>query len=155
MKQYLQPKTCVAVAGLLASLFPVLSPAGQEPLAQTENMVGVQSSSLLPVASPQNPDVIISTIPVVLTAYSSTIWQTDDTPFITASGKTVRDGIVAANFLPMGTRIKIPEIYGQKVFIVEDRMHPRKKFQVDIWFQDYWDALDFGAQHSTIEVLGS
>ncbi|MBI1985018.1 MAG: 3D domain-containing protein [Candidatus Wildermuthbacteria bacterium] len=96
-----------------------------------------------------------NTIPVVLTAYSSTIAQTDDTPFITASGAFVREGIVAANFLPMGTKIKIPDLYGDKVFVVEDRMHPRKKYQVDIWFPDYWDALNFGAQYSTIEVLGS
>ncbi|MDP3003980.1 MAG: hypothetical protein Q8N43_00505, partial [Candidatus Azambacteria bacterium] len=39
------------------------------------------------------------TMKVVLTAYSSTPDQTDDTPFITASNTRVRDGIVAANFL--------------------------------------------------------
>ena len=42
------------------------------------------------------------TIEVWVTAYSSTPEETDDTPRITASGGEVRDGIVAANFLPFG-----------------------------------------------------
>src|SRR3989344_299704 len=42
---------------------------------------------------------------VWLTAYSSTPEQTDETPFITASGSYVRNGVVAANFLPMGAKI--------------------------------------------------
>ena len=90
---------------------------------------------------------------VITTAYSSTPDQTDDTPFITASGTQVRDGLVAANFLPFGTQIKIPEFYGDKVFIVEDRMHSRKEYQVDIWFPNKTEALDFGAKLTTIEVL--
>ncbi|MBI2642454.1 MAG: 3D domain-containing protein [Candidatus Wildermuthbacteria bacterium] len=92
---------------------------------------------------------------VVVTAYSSTVSQTDDTPFITASGTQVRDGIVATNILPMGTKIKIPDLYGDRVFVVEDRMHPRKNYQVDIWFPEYSDALNFGAKYEYIEVLGS
>ena len=92
---------------------------------------------------------------VTATAYSSTPGQTDDTPFITAAGTETRAGIVAANFLPMGTSIRMPELYGEKVFVVEDRMHPRKGYQVDIWFADTKEALDFGAKIVTIEVLGS
>lgn len=36
-------------------------------------------------------------------AYSSTNGQTDGTPYLTAIGTPVRDGIIAANFLPIGT----------------------------------------------------
>ena len=118
-------------------------------------LVAVQSHSLLPIASPETPKRVVSKVLVVITAYSSTIWQTDDTPFITASGTQVRDGIVATNILPMGTMIKIPDLYGDRVFVVEDRMHPRKNYQVDIWFPEYSDALNFGAKYSYIEVLGS
>ena len=60
---------------------------------------------------------------VEASGYSSTHDQTDDTPFITASGTYVRDGVVAANFLPIGTVIKIPDLYGNKTFVVEDRMN--------------------------------
>ena len=64
-------------------------------------------------------------VKVVLTAYSSTVDQTDDTPFTTASGTQVEDGIVASNDLPFGTRVQFPTIYGDKVFLVTDRMNKR------------------------------
>lgn len=95
----------------------------------------------------------IQKIPVIITAYSSTVWQTDDTPYITAAGTYVRTGIVAANFLPFGTKIKIPEIYDDAIFIVEDRMHPKNNGMVDIWFPTYWQALNFGAKTTYVEVL--
>lgn len=88
---------------------------------------------------------------VIITAYSSTPDQTDSTPFITASNTRVRDGIVAANFLPFGTQIKIPAVYGDKIFTVEDRMKSNKK--VDIWFPTRREALNFGAKIAEIEIL--
>ena len=93
-------------------------------------------------------------IKVVLTAYSSTPEETDVTPFITASGKEVADGIVANNMLPLGTKIRIPEIYGDKVFVVEDRMNSRKSnYHVDIWLPSKELAVNFGVKTATIEVL--
>jgi 3D (Asp-Asp-Asp) domain-containing protein len=93
-------------------------------------------------------------IKVILTAYSSTVWQTDDTPFITANGSTVREGIVANNMLPFGTEIKIPELYGNRVFTVEDRMHSRKgSYWVDIWFPTLEEAKAFGVKEAYVEVL--
>ncbi|MFH1632144.1 MAG: hypothetical protein ABIA47_03985 [bacterium] len=89
---------------------------------------------------------------VSATAYNSLPGQTDDTPFITASGTTTRHGVVAANFLPIGTRIKIPELYGDEVFIVEDRMNARYWYKVDIWMEDYDDAIEFGSKYIEIEV---
>jgi len=97
---------------------------------------------------------VAKTIKVVLTAYSSTPDQTDDDPFITASGKTVADGIVANNMLPLGTKIRIPDLYGEKVFVVEDRMNRRKSgYQVDIWFPERQLALNFGVKTAEIEIL--
>ena len=96
----------------------------------------------------------VKTLKVVLTAYSSTPDQTDDTPFITASGKYVRDGIIANNLLPFGTKVRIPELYGDKVFTVEDRMNRRKSnYHFDIWMEDRPIALDFGVKTAEIEVL--
>ena len=93
-------------------------------------------------------------IKVIATAYSSTEWQTDDTPFITANGSEVRDGIIANNMLPFGTEIKLPELYGNKVFTVEDRMHSRKSnYQIDIWFPTLEEAKAFGVKETYIEVL--
>ena len=97
----------------------------------------------------------IYTIP--LTAYSSDPWQTDDTPCITASGLDVCDrdieNVVAANFLPLGTRVRIPELYGDRVFYVEDRMNKRYDKKMDLWMKEYDDAKQFGLKFATIEVF--
>jgi len=96
----------------------------------------------------------IKTIKVVVTAYSSTPDQTDDTPFITASGKHVADGIVANNMLPLGTKIRIPGLYGDKVFVIEDRMNKKKSnYHIDIWMPTRTLALNFGVKTTEIEVL--
>lgn len=92
-------------------------------------------------------------VEVVITGYSSTEDQTDDTPFITASGKTVRSGIVAANWLPLGSKVRIPELFGNRVFVVEDRMHPKNDGKMDIWFQTREEAIKFGLRKARVEVL--
>ena len=90
---------------------------------------------------------------VAATGYSSTPEQTDSTPFITASGIHVRDGVIAANFLPFGTIIKIPDLFGDKVFVVEDRMHSRYWLNVDIWFSEKDLAKEFGRRIVKIEIV--
>lgn len=90
---------------------------------------------------------------VYITAYSSTPEETDDTPFITASGKEVRDGIVASNFLAIGTKIRIPAIFGNKIFVVEDRMHPKMTNIVDVWMPNKSQAIQFGRIYTEIEIL--
>ncbi len=92
---------------------------------------------------------------VSISAYSSTPDQTDDTPFITARGTYVRDGIIAANFLPFGTKIKIPELFGDKIFVVEDRMNSRYWHKIDIWFPERQDALEFGVKTAKIQIVES
>ena len=90
---------------------------------------------------------------VIVTAYSSTPDQTDSSPFITAMGSTVRDGIVACNFLKFGTKVKLPEMYGDKVFVVEDRMAKRNSHKVDVWMPSREQALKFGVKTLTLEIL--
>ena len=125
-------------------------------LFTTSELAAVQGNSFLPVSSPADPVIPLKKIRVVVTAYSSTTWQTDDTPFITASGNEVKEGIVANNLLSFGTKIRIPEIYGDKVFVVEDRMNWRKGYyHLDIWFPEYQQAKDFGATTTYIEILES
>ena len=108
----------------------------------------------------ENVDLkVLSTHTVRATGYSSTTDQTDNTPFITASGTYVRDGIVAANFsingrrVPFGTLVRIPEIYGEKVFVVEDRMNSRYTNNLDIWFPERSFAKKFGSKKVVIEVV--
>ncbi len=89
---------------------------------------------------------------VSASAYSSSVDQTDATPCITASGSVVREGIIATNFLPIGTWVRIDDAY----FVVEDRMNSRynNKPYLDIWFPSRDQALLFGRRNLEIEVLG-
>lgn len=96
----------------------------------------------------------VRTLRTTITAYSSVPWECDDSPFITADGTHVRDGIVAANFLKFGTRIRIPELFGDKVFEVHDRMNKRFSNRVDIWMEKVSDNHKFGIKRDIlIEVL--
>jgi 3D (Asp-Asp-Asp) domain-containing protein len=90
---------------------------------------------------------------VVVTSYNSEPGQTDSTPFITASGSRTRDGVVAANFLPFGTIVRFPEVFGDKEFVVEDRMNKRYYYRADIWMENKQDSIDFGAKYLEIEIL--
>jgi len=89
-----------------------------------------------------------------VTAYSSSPDETDNTPFTTAMGTEVRDGIVATNALPFGTKIKIPSLFGDKIFTVEDRMNKRIKNTVDVWMAGKIKALKFGANYADIVIMG-
>lgn len=89
-----------------------------------------------------------------ITAYSSTPNQTDSTPFTTADGATVHDGVVATNLLPFGTKIKIPALFGDKVFTVEDRTALRIKNTIDIWMPSKKKALIFGANNADVVIMG-
>jgi len=100
------------------------------------------------------PDIVVTkTFYVATTAYSSTPDQTDDTPFITANGTRVYDGIIAANFLPFGTKVRFPDYSGDKIYTVEDRMNKRFPNRADIWFETRQEALNFGIRKLKMEVL--
>lgn len=94
---------------------------------------------------------------IIVTAYSSTPDQTDSTPCIAARGfnlcKHNEENILAANFLPMGTKIKIPEYFGDKIFIVQDRMNARYFYRADLWMKNREKAIQWGARYAEVEVL--
>ena len=101
-----------------------------------------------------NPLISPKKLEITVTGYSSTPEETDDTPFITASGKAVEDGVVAANFLAFGTKIRFPELFGDKIFVVYDRMHERfSEDRVDIWFMSTEEAKNFGIKKTIMEII--
>ena len=132
--------------------FKVVEP--QDPITETPL---IQENSFLASSnhySPKNDFIILETMQMTITAYSSSILETDDTPFITASGTTTKDGVIASNLLPFGTKIRIPGLFGDKVFVVEDRMNKRMgDFQVDIWFPSSESAQNFGVKYAHIETV--
>ena len=102
---------------------------------------------------PDNNDIKISwTGSYAMTAYNSEVAQCDDSPCITANGFNVCEhGIedtIAANFLPFGSRVRIPDLFGEKVFFVRDRMNRRYDARVDIWMLERQDAIQFGVKYA-------
>lgn len=108
-----------------------------------------------PIVAPEpQPEPVQFTAHYTLTSYTSLAALTDSSPFITASGSRVHMGTVAANCLPFGTRIQIPELYGDAIFVVEDRLHPRKGCgMIDVWLPTYAEAKKFGVKHAEVEIL--
>ena len=118
---------------------------------------------------PAVPEVFVNSLPEAaeldiywsgyysMTAYNSLEGQTDSTPCITANGFDLcKHGIedsIAANFLRFGTKVRIPELFGDRVFVVRDRMNKRYTQRIDIWMKSYDNARDFGLKYAKIEVL--
>ncbi|MDO8592849.1 MAG: hypothetical protein Q7R92_03740 [bacterium] len=106
---------------------------------------------------PENGDAIRWSNRFVVTAYNSDPGQTDDSPCITANNFNVcNHGIedtIAANFLPFGAKVRIPELFGDKVFVVRDRMNRRFSNRVDVWMLEKPDAINFGVKIAKIQVL--
>jgi len=124
--------------------------------------VEVSSSAALNVLTESKPTSTVETIILresihTMTAYNSEVGQTDDSPCITANGFNVcKHGIedtIAANFLPMGAKIKIPELFGDRIFIVRDRMNKKHPNRVDVWMKDRHDAIQFGVKIAKIQVI--
>lgn len=124
---------------------------GVEPLADHEK----PHARLLGLSKKRTP--ASRNMRMVITAYSSTRDQTDNTPCITANGYNVctanAENVIAANFLPFGTRVKIPELFGDRVFTVQDRMNARYSHRVDIWMTSRHKAKQFGVKRAEIVVL--
>lgn len=97
------------------------------------------------------------TLKLYVTAYSSTVAETDDTPCIAASGYNLcqhdLENAVACNFLPFGSKIKFPELDPDKIYTVVDRMHERYNSRIDIWKKSSTEAKKFGKKYLTVEIL--
>ena len=137
---------------LVFGLTPLIiqAPIVPVPLYKEKERPSLPAVAETPSPSPASDGEVVK---VWITAYSSSPDETDDTPFITAASTETRHGIVAANFLPLGTMVRIPEIFGDEIFVVEDRMHPRKRWVVDVWMSSKEKAETFGSYLSYIEVV--
>ncbi len=90
---------------------------------------------------------------VKATAYNALPAQTDSTPTICAWGDPVRPGVIAISRdleklgLTRGKEVYVKG-YGKKV--VMDRMHRRKRNQIDLFMEEYDDAMQFGIRELEI-----
>ena len=89
-------------------------------------------------------------IKVIVSEYNSVKWQTDGTPLITADGTRVHPGIIACNWLPFHTIVKINGNY----YEVEDRMNRKYgKPYIDIWSPSLKGAKAFGRKSLEVEII--
>lgn len=122
--------------------------------AETKKPTLVHNGSLTICKLDKSAYHVVKTVKRIITAYNADPNQTDDRPREAASGKEVFDGMIASNDFKFGTKIRIPELFGDKIFTVEDRMHKRKKGMMDVFMEDYAAAVQFGAKHNiTVEIL--
>ncbi len=141
------------LVGFVVSMFTIsiVGPAiAHADVATASFQETISQNASLPEAGPAAPRRIVR---IEVSAYTSRPEETDSTPFITASGTHVHEGTVAANFLAFGTKVRIPELYGNKVFTVEDRMNTRYPHTMDIWMGNINDARQLGRRHVLIEVF--
>ena len=93
----------------------------------------------------------------IITAYNSEVGQTDNSPCTTANGFNVcvhgEEDTIAANFLPFGSKVRIPNLFGDRIFVVRDRMNSRFHERVDVWMINKMDAKKFGVKLAKIEVI--
>ncbi len=117
------------------------------------NSISSTVNSTTAIAPQKAPEPV--KITVIATAYTPRPEETDDTPWLTAAGTKTREGIIAANWLPFGTKVKIDG----EIYTVEDRMHRRftnaVPARVDIVFLSLDKARKFGKQKMEIEILGN
>jgi len=159
---------CVLIILIVEFLFPQVSLAQtlNQPISAVDSIMledrlsNIKQDVLtdvlgnsLPVAEKKEPKKVIY---VTVTAYSSTVDQCDSTPCQTANGFNLcennEENVVAANFLPFGTIVKMPEEFGDRVFTVQDRMNKRYAYRMDIWMKTREAARHFGVKTLKIEV---
>lgn len=137
------------------------TPASAQTLDRVEyqlpmGMIVINANSILQANSRdqggESPE-LASKFLLTVTAYSSSVDETDSTPFVTASGTKTRDGVIASNLFPFGTQVKIPDIFGDRVFVVEDRMHSRFADRIDVWMPSKSEAVRFGKRETHIEIV--
>ncbi len=147
-----QRMSSYVVVVLTLALFSFKVPALMHPMFTLILALGLaQPAPPPPLLAPEPTP--IKTINATVFAYASTVGQTDSSPFTTASGATVADGIVANNCLPFGTTVTFPEQFGNKKFVVQDRMAPRYGCNsFDVWFPSTASARQFGKHYTAVNV---
>ena len=112
-----------------------------------------QVEEISPLAELGEPSRVIK---VPVTAYNSLPEQTDSTPCITANGfdlcKNNTQNVIAANFLPFGTKVRFPDYDPNTIYTVQDRMNARYNYRADIWMKNYADAREFGIRQLKMEI---
>ncbi len=145
----------IALAAITVFAIPTLvTQAGTASVEQSFKAATPAAVSTATMAVQTIP-AIQKTMDLRITAYTSLTDETDNTPFITADGSYVHDGIIASNLLPFGTKVMIPSLFGDKVFTVHDSTSKKFSNSVDIWMATKGAAVVFGVHTADVVVLAN
>lgn len=148
---FLFPQSAITQDNLSQNEQLQINPVGFGELGINRNEATTVDYKYLPIAGERKPR---KTFYLTVTAYSSTVDQCDSDPFTTASGERVRDGIIAYNHLPFGTKVRFPEAFPGKVFVVKDRLREGTgTYLADVWMPTREEALQWGAKILKVEIL--
>lgn len=149
----------IAIIGLLGLVFPqsVVSASDitdEHVLNDTDHVVTVRKEN----KQERLPDIpdrpAKKAFYLTVTAYSSSPDETSGDPFITASGRRTGNGTLAYNHLPFGTKVRFPDLFGDQVFRIDDRLKDGAGIYIaDIWMPSKAEAKQWGAKILKIEIL--
>ncbi len=151
----------IALIGLVSLIYPQMTDAREMNIEKIKSETTDKNATLA-----DNQLIIIERLPEItsrpakksicltVTAYSSSPDETQGDPFITASGTRTHHGTVAYNHLPFGTKIRFPEMFGDMVFTVEDRLPSGASYyHADMWKSNKAEAKQWGVKILKMEVL--
>lgn len=145
----------------VSGLSPVEIPVAPALLLPAFPLTAIPPVLPQPIAVRKALDLTIDGLPVTITAYASDVQQTDDEPFITATGRVVRPGILAVSRDLLRTYTPgAPFDYGDRVrlsrygnYVIEDTMNPRWRNRVDVWVPSSQEAREFGVRRGRLFAL--
>ncbi len=83
-----------------------------------------------------------------VSAYTASIEECGKDDGIGAYGVKMQIGMVASDDLPQGTWVEIKGKY----YVVQDRFGGGYKNRIDIYMEDYREAIHFGRQYIIVKV---
>ena len=63
-----------------------------------------------------------------------------------------QQNVIAANFLPFGTKVRFPDYDPETIYTVQDRMNARYRYRADIWMKTRQEAKIFGIKNLKMEI---
>lgn len=114
-------------------------------------------SALTPQADAQAITIVDAppappTIHAVVTAYTSSVDETDSTPHITASGYRTEPGTIACPAqYAFGTEVKI----GDATYTCRDRMSVKFPNRFDVWVMTKAEAYAWGKETVDVEIIST
>lgn len=119
--------------------------------------VAHSTTSYVRAPEPTKKEVIVKEHIVVvatITAYTSSVDETDDTPFITASGSRTGEGTLACPpKYKFGTKILI----NGKEYTCLDRMNRRywEQERFDMWVETKGEAFEWGIKKLEVKIINN